>query len=97
MTREETIRWLNSLKKDIGQPQYQALWHYTEVIDMVIEVLSFESESCDTCKYYETSHEEYPCSDCTFGNSYYVSAEVVQDEECDHCVYKWGMKGGENE
>ena len=22
------------------------------------------------------------------------SAEAVQSEECDHCVYKWGMKGG---
>ena len=22
------------------------------------------------------------------------SAEAVQGDECDHCVYKWGMKGG---
>ena len=26
-----------------------------------------------------------------------LSAESVQSEECDHCVYKWGMKGGEDE
>lgn len=23
------------------------------------------------------------------------SAEAVQGDECDHCVYKWGMKGGD--
>lgn len=22
------------------------------------------------------------------------SADAVQGDECDHCVYKWGMKGG---
>ena len=37
-----------------------------------------ENESCGTCKYFETSHREYPCSDCTVGNSHYVSAEAVQ-------------------
>lgn len=42
MTRKETLRWLDSLKKDIGQPQYRALWHYTEVLDIVIEALSAE-------------------------------------------------------
>lgn len=25
------------------------------------------------------------------------SAEAVQGDECDHCVYKWGMKGGDDE
>ena len=25
------------------------------------------------------------------------SADAVQGEECDHCVYKWGMKGGDDE
>ena len=24
-------------------------------------------------------------------------ADAVQGEECDHCVYKWGMKGGGGE
>jgi hypothetical protein len=24
-------------------------------------------------------------------------AEAVQGDECDHCVYKWGMKGGDTE
>ena len=25
------------------------------------------------------------------------SADAVQGDECDHCVYKWGMKGGDTE
>lgn len=40
MTREEIKMWLDSLKKDIGQPQHQALWHYAEAIDMAIEALT---------------------------------------------------------
>lgn len=47
MTREETKMWLENLKKDIGQPQHQALWHYAEVIDMVIEAV--EVVSCKDC------------------------------------------------
>jgi hypothetical protein len=27
----------------------------------------------------------------------FPSAESVQGYECDHCVYKWGMKGGDDE
>ena len=25
------------------------------------------------------------------------SADAVQGDECDHCVHKWGMKGGDDE
>lgn len=25
------------------------------------------------------------------------SSDAVQGDECDHCVYKWGMKGGDSE
>ena len=42
MTREETTRWLENLKKDIGKPQHQALWHYAEALDMAIEALQRE-------------------------------------------------------
>ncbi len=31
-----------------------------------------------------------------YNESMPTSAEAVQGDECDHCVYKWGMKGGEN-
>ena len=26
-----------------------------------------------------------------------LPTEVVQDDKCDHCVYKWGVKGGDDE
>lgn len=26
-----------------------------------------------------------------------LSAEAVHGDECDHCVYKWGTKGGDDE
>jgi hypothetical protein len=29
-----------------------------------------------------------------YGASMCSSADAVQGDECDHCVYKWGMKGG---
>lgn len=39
MTREETIKWLKSLKAEIGKSEHRALWHYAEAIDMAIEAL----------------------------------------------------------
>lgn len=32
MTREETIKWLESLKLEIGKVEYKSLWHYAEVL-----------------------------------------------------------------
>jgi hypothetical protein len=40
MTRKETIKWLESLKSEIGKSEHRALWHYAEAIDMAIEALS---------------------------------------------------------
>ena len=69
MTRKETIMWLDSLKKDIGQPQHQALWHYTESIDTAIEALSAEAAqplvlTCDGCRHVGTYDTDFPCSGC---------------------------------
>ena len=40
MTREETIKWLESLKAEIGKSEHRTLWHYAEAIDMAIEALT---------------------------------------------------------
>lgn len=69
MTRKETIMWLDSLKKDIGQPQHQALWHYAESIDMAIKALSAEAAqplvlTCDGCRHVGTYDTDFPCSGC---------------------------------
>lgn len=79
MTREEAIYRLKNMAWLYGSVERE---QNIEAIDMAIEALSnietdpdIETWLCDTCKYYETSHEEYPCSDCTFGNSYYVPVD----------------------
>jgi len=45
MSKNEIIKWLQSLKKDIGQPQHQDLWHYAEMLDEVIGTIEV-SEDC---------------------------------------------------
>ena len=44
MTREEIIKWLKSLKTEIGKSEHRTLWHYAEAIDMAIEALQAEYE-----------------------------------------------------
>lgn len=39
MTCKESIKWLESLKKAIGQSQYQGLWHYEQALAETIELL----------------------------------------------------------
>lgn len=84
MTREEAIYRLKNMAWLYGSAERE---QNIEAIDMAIEALSnietdpdVETGLCDTCKYYETSHEEYPCSDCTFGNSYYVPADTISED-----------------
>ena len=40
MTIEETVKWLKSLKSEIGKSEHRSLWHYAKSIDMAIKVLS---------------------------------------------------------
>lgn len=68
--REETIRWLDSLKKTIGQPQHQALWHYAKAIDIAIKALSTETKTrciaqikVDTEEIVRRIKEEYDITD----------------------------------
>ena len=39
----EIIKWLESLKAEIGKSEHRTLWHYAEAIDMAIEALSAPS------------------------------------------------------
>lgn len=43
MNREETIKWLKSLKAEIGKSEHRTLWHYAEALDMAIEVLTYQN------------------------------------------------------
>lgn len=39
MTSEDSVKWLESLKKAIGQSHYQGLWHYEQALAETIELL----------------------------------------------------------
>ena len=61
MTREEIIKWLESLKAEMGKSEHSTLWHYAEAIDMAIEALTdaVEVVRCEDCKY--SKHlKQYP-------------------------------------
>ena len=103
MNREEAILLLHDMKDtydeihentngDLGYEQMTAL-------GMAIEALSREQEkyvdgfpSADAVRI-ETYRELYE----KYVELKHASAEAVQGDECDHCVYKWGMKGGDGE
>lgn len=58
MTREEIIKWLKSLKTEIGKSEHRTLWHYAEAIDVTIEALSADrlsGEWVDKGEYAECS------------------------------------------
>lgn len=61
MTREEAIKWLSNLKKDIGKTQHQELWHYEQAIDEVIKTLQQEP-SKDCIDRYSALAELHPLS-----------------------------------
>ena len=68
MTRVETIKWLESLKKEIGKVENHTLWHYAETIDTAIGALS--EDDCTGCKHQGQWENEYemgypsPCTGC---------------------------------
>jgi hypothetical protein len=39
LTNKEIIKWLQSLKSEIGKQSNQNLWHYEEALDMIIKAL----------------------------------------------------------
>lgn len=71
MTREEAVKWLSNLKNDLGQMQYQPLWHYAEAIDGIIEELQTDIVRCGECKWadwYKTADGEQFCYCMETGN-----------------------------
>lgn len=61
MTKAEAVKWLESLKQEIGKTENCSLWHYAEAIDMVIEAMSEPKTGkwiqdddyiCDQCGYH---------------------------------------------
>ena len=74
MTREETVKWLESLKAEIGKSEHRTLWHYAEAIDMAIEALSAETVSRE-----DTVTLNSPIS---------IQAEMVAVVRCKDCRHR---------
>ena len=69
MTREEVVKWLESLKRETGKAENCALWHYAESIDMAIKALSPEDRP--TGEWIKATgmmppefHGHHCCSEC---------------------------------
>ncbi len=65
MTREEVVKWLESLKREIGKAENRTLWHYAESIDMAIEALS-EPKTGEWVRHELWDMPWYTCSECDF-------------------------------
>lgn len=64
MTREEVVKWLESLKKEVGKAENRTLWHYAESIDVAIKTLSAEAvqlkqtDTLDALRYLAQNTDE---------------------------------------
>ena len=65
MTREEIIKWLESLKAEIGKAEHRTLWHYAEAIDMYEKVVGNMAHEINMLKeQLESAEAEWiPCSE----------------------------------
>lgn len=96
MSKTEMIKWLQNLKKDIGQSQHQDLWHYAEMLDEVIGtiesrpkghwILSEIQDKEDT----DNGNYRFECANCGYADVHSKATEVPY---CWHCGAD--MRGGE--
>lgn len=90
MTREEIIKWLESLKAEIGKVEHRTLWHYDEVIDVAIEAPQDrqhgEWEEYTDC---EGKTRTITCSECGWEEHSWIDTNY-----CPNCGAK--MKGENN-
>ena len=79
MNNGETIKWLESLKAEIGKAEHRTLWHYAEAIDMAIETLQAEPVKHSEWKLDPNGMDwnipAWRCSECGFVANY-IGVEV---------------------
>ena len=66
MTCEDSVKWLETLKKAIGQSQYQGLWHYEQALAETIELLQSDRLVELPCKVgrFVYADTRMFCKDC---------------------------------
>lgn len=52
MTNQDAVKWLNSLKQDIGQLRHEDLWRYELAIDEIMELLKEQEQLINTMVKY---------------------------------------------
>lgn len=84
MTREEVVKWLESLKRETGKAENYALWHYAESIDMAIKALSPEDRPTGEWKVIVNFQSAKPpvltCDGCRHVGTYDT------DFPCSGCI-----------
>lgn len=67
MTCKESIKWLENLHEDLGESQYQGLWHYEQALAETIELLQSDRLV------------ELPCK---VGDNFFIIAQRFKKGKC---------------
>ena len=81
MTREEVVKWLESLRKETGKAENRTLWHYAESIDMAIKALSnnITESPNEAIKRQNDAIDLVRCKDCRHANECHKSVQYTRN------------------
>lgn len=87
MTCKKNIKWLESLKKELEQSQYQCLWHYEQALAETIELLQSDRLVELPCRiddkvYYIIIKRYVP-----------LTYKIVEAEVLDYNINRYGICG----
>lgn len=92
MDTKDIIKWLDSLKSEIGKTEHVALWHYEEPLVIAIEALQSPKHG----KWTRTGEPPMyiiECSEC--GQRFFHHEGQAMPKYCSECGAK--MEGEEDE
>ncbi|MDY4109578.1 MAG: hypothetical protein SOY48_01635 [Eubacterium sp.] len=93
MTCKESIKWLENLKNELGQSQYQGLWHYEQALAETIELLKSDRLVELPCKVGDTVYLvdfEYGIYKCIVND-----IQILSDNEPVYTLYFYSQNGYE--
>lgn len=93
MICKESIKWLESLKKELGQSQYQGLWHYEQALSETIELLQSDRLIELPCKVGDTVYLvdfEYGIYKCIVND-----IQILSDNKPVYTLYFYSQNGYE--